>query len=231
MNNGNFVQSQNNYTLLFVDENIIAVDKPSGLLSIPDGYKTTLPCLSQYLKQIFNEVWVVHRLDKETSGVIVFARNREAHAELNRQFQTRVVQKTYHALITGTPSWNSINIDANLKVNGTKRHHTIIDQNHGKPAKTQINVIARMADTTLVEAHPHTGYTHQIRAHLAYIGFPIVGDHLYHSIATRLPALTATRLMLHAKDILFTHPQTKTPLALIAPYPLDFVNVIHQYLK
>lgn len=208
--------------IIYQDDAIIAVHKPSGLLTIQDGYNAALPCLKNILQAEFGNIWTVHRLDKETSGVILFARSSEAHQNLNAQFEARQIHKTYHAAITGYPAWNEIIIDSRLRVNGDRKHRTIIDPQNGKPALTRISVNQRRENDTLVIVRPETGYTHQIRSHLASIGHPIIGDNLYHSLLDNSPSAYAPRLMLHAYEIEFYHPITQEIIRLIAPYHPDF---------
>jgi RluA family pseudouridine synthase len=213
-------------TILYQDDSLLAVNKPAGLPTLPDGYHRAAPCLIDLLKQQFDRVWVVHRLDRETSGVIVFARTAEAHRALNRAFDAREVHKVYHAVVSGTPEWDDYFIDLPLRPDGDRRHRTVIDQVHGKPAVTRVCVLERFAQHTLIEAKPETGRTHQIRAHLAAIDLPLIGDGLYSDQdATSHIARTA----LHAHLIEFTHPVTHEALSLSAPYPEDLSATLAQW--
>jgi len=207
--------------IIWSDENILAINKPSGLLTIPDGYHPQLPCAINLLQVTEGQLWVVHRLDKETSGLLLFARNAKAHRFLNGQFQNRQVQKIYHAIITGSPNWDRQEIRLPLKVDGDRKHRTRADLVGGKPAQTDLLVISSFPGYSLVEAHPHTGYTHQIRAHLSAIGFPIISDPLYDK-NSHVHAHILSRLGLHAFQISFLQPDSTTLLALTAPYPDDF---------
>ena len=207
--------------IIYSDSNILAINKPSGLLTIPDGYHPEYPCAVQLLQETQGRLWVVHRLDKETSGVLLFARNARSHRFLNEQFQNRQVQKIYHAIIAGTPAWDRQAIDLPLKVNGDRKHRTRVNLADSKPAQTDITVMARFSGYTLIEARPHTGYTHQIRAHLAALGFPIVCDPLYDQHASD-HAHILSRLGLHAFQISFLLPDFAVPMTLIAPYPEEF---------
>lgn len=209
------------FKILYQDDAIIIIDKPSRLLTIPDGYHPSLPCVSQILQSHFERVWVVHRVDKETSGVMIFALSALAHRDLNIQFETRQVHKTYHAYVTGLPAWNELDIQSPIKTNGDRQHRTIVTVG-GKPARSAVIVIERLISSALVSVHPHTGYTHQIRSHLASVGHPILGDVLYHAMPQNTPAAPANRLMLHAYKIEFTHPITQSSLSFTAPYPPDF---------
>ncbi len=215
------------FAILYSDENLLAVDKPAGLLSIPDGYHPEKPCAINLLQQVQGRLWVVHRLDKETSGVLLFARNPDAHKWLNDQFQTRRVHKIYHAIIAGNPTWDHQEIALPLKVDGDRNHRTRVNLPGSKPAQTDISLIDRYPGYSLVEARPHTGYTHQIRAHLAAIGFPILSDPLYGRNAA-IPNGLISRLALHAYQIVVSLPGSKTPIRITAPYPLDFQGALDQ---
>ena len=211
--------------ILFSDEHLLAVNKPAGLLTLPDGYNKSAPCLVNLLKQEYDRVWVVHRLDKETSGVIVFARSAEVHRVLNIAFDSREVHKVYHAIVIGVPAWDERTIDLPLSPDGDRRHRTVIDRQHGKPAVTHVRVIERFAQYALIEARPETGRTHQIRAHLAALDLPLAGDVLYGSQDERTPI---TRTALHARSIELEHPMTHEALYVEAPYPPDFSQALQQ---
>jgi RluA family pseudouridine synthase len=210
-------------SILFIDEHLLAVNKPAGLPTLPDGYDKAAPCLINLLKQQFDRVWVVHRLDKETSGVIVFARTAEVHRALNIAFDSREVHKVYHAIVIGAPAWNEYTIDLPLRSDGDRRHRTVIDRARGKAAITRVRVVERFAQHTLIEARPETGRTHQIRAHLAAIDLPLAGDVLYGGSATLI-----NRTALHAHAIEFEHLVSHESLHIAAPYPPDFVQALRQ---
>ncbi len=224
-------------SFLFQDDDLLAVNKPAGLLTIPDGYDSTLPNLSALLKAQFGKVWTVHRLDKDTSGVILFALNADAHRALNMQFEQRAVRKEYHALVMGAPDWQTKEITLPLRVNVDRKHRTHADPQRGKPAATTIHCLQRfhltMGDAALVSALPHSGYTHQIRAHLVAVGLPLFADALYLPPPPyqplSLPALPIQRTALHAWQITFTHPTSGDPLTLHSPYPPDFAAAL-EYL-
>ncbi len=167
--------------LIYDDDDLVIVNKPAGLLTIRDGYSASLPYLLRSLEVHYGRLWVVHRLDKETSGIVVFARNSQSHRILNQQFENRQVKKIYHALVNGSPKWNEKTAALPLRVNGDRRHRTIVDPTRGKPARTELWVLKRWKEVSLIGAIPLTGYTHQIRAHLSAEGFPILADSLYQA--------------------------------------------------
>ena len=165
--------------IIFEDEDILVLNKPSGILTIPDGYDRTIFNLSDELNKVYNRIWTVHRLDKDTSGILIFAKNSESHKHLSLQFQNRQVKKNYILLVHNTPAWQSTTLDLPLKINSGKKHRSVIDYKSGKSAQTSFRVIKRYPNLSLLLASPHTGYTHQIRAHICFAGFPIFNDVLY----------------------------------------------------
>jgi RluA family pseudouridine synthase len=177
--------------------------------------------------------------------VIVFARTAQAHRSLNTQFAKRVAAKLYHALVRGAVEWQEKLVELPLRPDGDRKHRTVIDPASGKPAATQLRLLERFRDYSLVEAEPKTGRTHQIRAHLAAIGHPIVGDALYgdgHGLllsdlkpgykgekSAQAPLLG--RLGLHARSLTFEHPETLETLRFEAPYPKDMTSALEQLRK
>lgn len=224
--------------LLYSDDALLAINKPAGLRTIADGYNSSLPHLAGLLNQAYGKVWVVHRLDKDTSGVLLFARSAEAHRAMNTQFEQRQTHKTYHAIVIGMPEWEDISIDLPLQIDGDRKHRTIINHQTGKAAETSALVLERLGVFTLLAARPHTGYTHQIRAHLAAVGLPLLADPLYKSLqpetqtsrtaAAIAPTLPVKRMALHAFEISFTHPVGGEALTLQAPYPEDFQQTVQK---
>jgi RluA family pseudouridine synthase len=208
---------------IYQDDYLLAVNKPAGLPTLPDGYNRAAPCLIDLLKLQVGRVWAVHRLDRGTSGVIVFARTAEVHRALNIAFDAHDIHKVYHAIVIGAPDWDEHLIDLPLRPDGDRRHRTVIDRARGKPAVTRVCVLERFAQHTLIEAKPETGRTHQIRAHLAALDLPLAGDVLYGG--TDAASLTQ-RTALHAHSIEFTHPVTHESVRLSAPYPEDFILML-----
>lgn len=211
-------------SIIWADFHLVVVNKPAGLPTLPDGYVKDAPNLVEILNRVYDRVWVVHRLDRDTSGVIVFARSAEIHRALNTQFDTRRVSKIYHAIVRGTPEWDAIVVDQSLRPDGDRKHRTVIDSVRGKPAVTHLRVIERFDQHALIEAAPETGRTHQIRVHLAFQGYPIVADALY---GDGQGVAGLTRLGLHARSLSFEHPITHKVVRFDASYPEDFVSALN----
>lgn len=217
--------------VIWQDELLLAVNKPPGLLTLPDGYDRSAPHLRDVLSQDYGRLWIVHRLDKDTSGVIVLARSAMAHRHLNSQFQDRSVSKIYHAIVIGEPNWDRKIIELPLKVNGDRRHRTIVDIQKGSESITRLIVLEQFNGYCLVEASPGSGRRHQIRAHLLAAGFPIAGDNLYggkekmdsHPEVNGMLKRTA----LHARSIELAHPTSGEEILFEAQYADDFESVLH----
>ena len=206
--------------ILFENDDIIAVDKPVGLAAIAER-NIEKDCLLTQLSALFrHKVYVVHRLDKDASGVILFAKNARAHRYLCQQFTKHTIKKTYLALVHGQISGDGGIIEKPLRQFGSGR--MAVDTGPGKPAITEFEVTQRFAGYTLVQAHPVTGRRHQLRVHFYSIGHPIVGDRFYgeRGIQSKF-----SRLMLHAEKITFQLPSGEQ-LTLQAPPPQSFTNII-----
>ncbi len=210
--------------VVWLDDAILAVNKPSGLLALPDGYDPTAPHLRSLLEPAYGRLWIVHRLDRETSGLVLLARSAAVHRALNTQFEQRQVEKTYHAVVIGLPPWQALTVDLPLRSSVGRRKRSAVDLQRGKPAQTQLYRLQDLGAFCLLEARPATGRTHQVRAHLAACGFPIAGDPLYGPGDAVQP--TFARLMLHALSLRLAHPLTGDPLSLVAPYPDDFQSTL-----
>lgn len=217
--------------VLVEDPAILAIDKPVGVAAIPER-DLTAPSVQRLLEAARGErLWVVHRLDKEVSGVLVFARTAEAHRALSIAFEKREVDKTYLALVHGVLAADSGTIAQPIHQFGSGRMGV---DGRGKPSKTHYVVRARGATTTLVEARPVTGRRHQIRVHFYHLGHPIVGDPRY---GERSPDAVGGgggdkglgRLMLHALRLVVPRPPGSPgegPLTISAPADACFDQAI-----
>jgi tRNA pseudouridine32 synthase / 23S rRNA pseudouridine746 synthase len=213
--------------ILFFDTNLLVINKPAGVPVLPDGWEKDSPYLVKMLESEFGKLWVVHRLDKTTSGVILFARTAEAHRELNLQFEQHAAQKIYHAIVVGIPPWEEHTARHPLRINVGHTHRTVVDHSKGKPSETTFRVLEKLSGYSLLEAAPGSGRTHQIRVHIYALGYPLLGETLYGDPATgesgRLPI---HRPALHAWMLTVTHPVTGEPLSCQAPYPEDFAQAL-----
>jgi RluA family pseudouridine synthase len=205
--------------ILFSDDALLVINKPAGLLSIPGGHDPDRIHLRGILEPDYGPLWIVHRLDKDTSGVMVLARHAIAHRDLNTQFSVHSIEKIYHAIVIDTPPWDEVTIEAPLRVNVGRRKRTVVDTQRGKPAATTFHVLERFRVYSLLQAHPKTGRTHQIRAHLYSLGFPVLADPLY---GTGKTSQYIQRSALHAHKLTFTHPMAAEQVTFSAPYPDDF---------
>ena len=206
---------------IYQDSDLLLVNKPAGLLSVPDGYNPDLPHLRSVLEPIYGPLWIVHRLDRETSGVVVLVKNSFSHRELNALFRNREIHKVYHGLVTPSPPFNTKNIELPLKPNADREHRTRVDYRNGKPAQSIIQVAKRFDLGALIEIQILTGITHQIRAHLRTEGLTLFGESLYSAGLPPQP-LTTPRTMLHARQISFKHPSSQEEMQFTANYPEDF---------
>jgi RluA family pseudouridine synthase len=216
--------------IIFEDEALLVINKPSGLLSIADGYDRSLPHIQTLLEPEFGKLWMVHRLDKDTSGILILARSAKAHKYLNDQFSNREVQKQYFCLVFGNfPS--TLIINSALKINIGHQHRTVIDTSTGKPASTDFSLLDHFSATSSLIAMPHTGYTHQIRAHLLFAGFPILCDPVYYSKQSQDYSLNLPlkRVALHAQKIIIRHPISQKLLTFSAEIPQDLADTIEAF--
>lgn len=207
---------------IYQDEHILVVNKPAGVAVLVEGWEPEAPFMVKMLEENHGKIWVVHRLDKTTSGVIVFARTAEAHRSLNIQFEKHQVQKTYHAIVNGSPPWDDKVTRFPLRVNVGHKHRTMVDDRHGQRSETRFRVLSRAAKFSLLEALPMTGRTHQIRVHAYALGLPLLGDTLYSAPETHWIARPA----LHAHALTLTHPATNEQVTFTAPYAPDFARAL-----
>lgn len=218
------------------DKDIIIVNKPTQYLSIPDRHNPDEPNLYNFLQQHYPKIFIVHRLDFETSGILCFARNEDAHRSLSIQFSNHSVTKAYRALVQGRMLQTEGVIDAPIGEDPHKRGSMRIDYKFGKPALSRYRVLETFRDYSYVEVNIETGRTHQIRVHLKALGFPLLGDKLYgakptfmlSSIKRRFnmkkdedeqPILS--RVALHAHALTFLHPTLQTETSFGVPLPKD----------
>jgi tRNA pseudouridine32 synthase/23S rRNA pseudouridine746 synthase len=199
--------------LIYQDEAFIAVNKPTGLLSVPGRGPDKQDCCLSRVTEQFPDALMVHRLDMDTSGLILFARSPEAQRNLSLQFEKREIEKTYVAIVEGVIGKSVGFIDFPMRKDMTQRlpPKHIVDCVRGKKAVTEWKVLERMETTTRVALFPKTGRSHQLRVHMESIGFPMVGDNIYGT--------PAERLMLHAESLQFSHPETGEPVRLECPAP------------
>ncbi len=203
-------------TVLHSDHAIIVVDKPAGLLSVPGKGEELADCLIARIQKVHPEALLVHRLDRDTSGVMVFALTRHAQRELSAQFEARRTKKAYRARLWGYLEPKEGRVDLPLIVDWPNRPRQHVDPVNGKPAQTDWKVLGHEGDgTTRVRLFPLTGRSHQLRVHMKETGHPILGDLLYADGAAR----DFPRLMLHAESLRFNHPETGRGMTFAAPCP------------
>lgn len=189
--------------IIYKDGDILVLDKPSGLLSVAGNQPHLADCLESRAKAKFPNALIVHRLDKDTSGIIILALNKKSHANIGLQFEKRKIEKQYIANVWGEMKHDSGQIDAPLITDWINRPKQKIDFEKGKSAVTNWQVIKRNNNFTTTQLSPITGRSHQLRVHMLSLGHPILGDNLYaHDEALK----AAKRLELHATFIKFTHP-------------------------
>ncbi len=206
--------------LHFLDDELIVTDKPTLLLSVPGRGPDKQDCLLSRLAAEYGEVHAVHRLDWETSGLMVVARNKAAHRALSRQFQEREVDKQYIAVVYGVVAEGRGEVDLPLICDWPNRPRQKVDWEQGKPSLTRWEVIEREADRSRLLLSPVTGRSHQLRVHMLAMGHPILGDPLYAPLHANGEALKmAERLLLHATRLQFRHPVTNEALAFESPPP------------
>ncbi|NLC01591.1 MAG: RNA pseudouridine synthase [Pseudomonas formosensis] len=203
--------------ILHEDPAFLIVDKPTLLLSVPGRAEDNKDCLITRLQDNgYPEARIVHRLDWETSGILVIARDPDSHRELSRQFHDRETGKRYIALCWGQPEADAGHIDLPLRYDPPNKPRHIVDHELGKPAQTFWQVLERLGDCCRVELTPITGRSHQLRVHMLSIGHPLLGDRLY----AHEQALNACpRLALHAARLEINHPQTGQRMVFDSPAP------------
>jgi 23S rRNA pseudouridine1911/1915/1917 synthase len=231
--------------IIYENEELVAVNKPSGMLSIPDRHDEALPSLQKMLREKYGTIFTVHRLDRDTSGIILFAKNETMHKYLSQLFEQHQVQKFYSGIVSGQPVNMQGTIDAPIAEHPVHKGSMVVHRK-GKVAITDYTVIEKLGSFSLVQFQIHTGRTHQIRVHAKHLGHPIACDPLYgdakpillSSIKKKFklgkneleekPMLS--RLALHASRLQFTLPNGDA-LVLEAPLPKDIRALLQQLKK
>jgi len=222
--------------ILFEDKSLLVLNKPAGLVVHPAaGHEehTLVNALLHHCKGSLSGIGgvarpgIVHRLDKETSGCVVVAKNDETHLALSKQFAERRVGKIYNAIVCGELARGSGEIRASIARHPSHRKRMAVrDDDSGRAAHTSWRVLEKLKGATFVEAQIHTGRTHQIRVHFQFLGHPLVGDETYGAKQNKklaeLTGYTAPRVMLHSRELSFIHPRTEQEMNFASPVPKDF---------
>ena len=216
--------------ILFEDDDLLVVNKPAGVVMHPGAGHAQHTLVNALLAHCTNlsgiggreRPGIVHRLDKETSGCLVVAKNDVTHRDLSKQFAARTMLKIYLALVAGIPRKSTGVIDAAIARHPVHRQRMSIARRQGRAAKTEYRVLRSGADMSLLECTLHSGRTHQIRVHLHHLGHPVLGDKLYGG--KRAGAFP--RQMLHAWKLAFRHPRTEEVMTFEAPVPPDFAEAM-----
>lgn len=243
------------FSIVYEDDALVIVNKAAGIAVLADRWDDSKERLDELLNSYFasltkdgtpsrlpfpHAVHAIHRIDRDTSGLVAFAKHKDALREYSEAFMNREVQKSYIAIVPGRPAWQETVCQLPLLVDGDRHHRTIIDKAHGKESETSFKVLGGVHNYTIIQCMPHTGRTHQIRVHLAALGHPIVCDPLYgnskpvllssfkrgwrgDSVSER-PLLE--RLGLHAFSIQFPNA-----ISCSAPLPKDMAALVKQILK
>ena len=227
--------------VLFEDADLLVLNKPPGLVVHPAAGHATGTLVNALLHHCAGQLsgiggvarpGIVHRLDLETSGCLVVAKNDVAHVALQAQFAGRTVEKTYHAIVCGEVPNSRGEIRAAIARHPTHRKRMAVTNGEGREAWTTYRVASRLNHATLVEATIHTGRTHQIRVHFQHLGYPVVGDTIYgkrpSALLLELTGYTAPRQLLHARQLAFTHPRSGEEKVFQAPWPADFQEAVER---
>lgn len=203
-------------SFLYHDDDVLVVNKPSGLLSVPGKAPEHRDSLITRIQRVYPDARIVHRLDMATSGVMVVAQHKDSHRQLSRQFELRQTAKRYFARVAGVPAQSSGSVDLPLICDWPNRPKQKVDFESGKPALTHYEVVRQDATEALIALIPITGRSHQLRVHMLELGHPILGDRLYGSPTV---IASAPRLQLHAETLSFTHPTSGKRLQFSTPLP------------
>lgn len=198
------------------DDHVLALEKPSGLLSVPGKASEHADCVEARMRLKFPTASIVHRLDLDTSGVMVMALTMDAHRHLSAQFERRKITKLYVAKVWGRPISNRGTVTLPLRPNWFDKPKQMVDFETGREALTRWQVLESDGETSRVALYPHTGRSHQLRVHMAQIGCAILGDRFYaHQEALAM----SERLLLHAERLQFTHPRSGDLLQFVSEPP------------
>ena len=217
--------SESELPIIYEDEHVLVINKPAGVLTHAKGEITEEFTVADFVrrrmteKDTTNRPGIVHRLDRDTSGVIICAKDSETKGKLQKQFQDRKAHKTYLAIVRGTPKKHTATLDLPIERNPKKPSTHRVGVN-GRSAVTRYEVVASNGTYSVVRLHPETGRTHQLRVHMAYIGTPIVGDRLYGTEKSPID-----RLCLHAEQLEITIPVSRRETFMAAP-PADFQKLM-----
>ncbi|MBR2575418.1 MAG: RNA pseudouridine synthase [Loktanella sp.] len=210
-----YAPPQDPLVILHHDHQVLLVDKPSGLLSVPGKGEDLTDCLIARVQRVFPDALLVHRLDRDTSGVMIFALTPHAQRHLGLQFENRQTKKTYVARVWGEMTGKTGTVDLPLIVDWPNRPLQMVDHENGRAAVTDWRVVRVGGGETRVRLMPKTGRSHQLRVHMLALGYPILGDPFY---ATG-PARDHPRLMLHSETLQFRHPDGGQGMRITAPSP------------
>jgi 23S rRNA pseudouridine1911/1915/1917 synthase len=225
--------------ILFEDKSLLVLNKPAGLVVHPAaGHEehTLVNALLHHCKDSLSGIGgvlrpgIVHRLDKDTTGCLIVAKNDATHIALSKQFSERQVDKVYNAIVCGAVNRESGDIRAPIARHTLHRKRMAVREDDGRTAHTSYQVIERLKSATLVEARIHTGRTHQIRVHFEYLGYPVVGDITY-GLKQNKKLIESTgfkppRILLHARELSLIHPGTEKQMNFEAPLPKDFRDAL-----
>ncbi len=202
-------------TILHEDAEVLLVDKPSGLLSVPGKGPHLADCLLTRVQAAFPDALLIHRLDRDTSGVMIFGLTPHAQRHLGLQFEKRMTKKTYVARVWGVPSEKTGLVDLPLVVDWPNRPKQMVCHESGKPAQTEWRVLKNEGSTARMRLVPKTGRSHQLRVHMQSLGHPILGDPFYATGEAR----DYPRLMLHSEELRFKHPNGGRSIKIRSPAP------------
>lgn len=224
---------------IYCDEDLVIANKPAGLTVIPDRFHPELATVQTILEKQFGKLWVVHRIDRNTSGVICFARNEHAHRHISLQFQNHTVTKIYYAIVRGKLNLGEGVVDAPIAENAA-HPGTMLVHKRGKSAYTMYQVLEEFKHASLLKVEIKTGRTHQIRVHMNYLGNPLLVDDLYgktdafyfsslkrnYKQTAEAERPTIARLTLHAAQISLLHPVSKQPIHFTAALAKDLETTL-----